>query len=137
MNPRGPMTDVVERSLEHLPTRISRLVYLSSLYDPYTGRYLHEGWIGAASPDEIHQVMRRKHLQAFENVLELPLQSLCEELTEHFSSLPGSVTETARLWLDTEPFREMIPAGSSPVGRDLLVSQIRTALKVLVRAGSG
>jgi hypothetical protein len=42
--------------------------------------------------------------------------------------------ETSRLWLEVEPFRDLIPQGYSPAFRELFVSNVRTALEVLCLA---
>ncbi len=42
------------RALDSLEGPLAQLVYLASLRDPYTGRYLHEGWSAVVSPEAVH-----------------------------------------------------------------------------------
>ena len=119
--------------LASLPSPFSRLVFLASLRDSYTGRYLHEGWSTVANTQEVHSTLERVHWQAFEETLELPLPELFLRLLEHFRSLVGSEQKVAKLWLDVEPFREMLPAGCPLFKRDFFISQMRTALGVFAQ----
>lgn len=123
----------LQRALAFLPIRFEQLVFLTSLRDAYTGRYLHEGWISVASAGDVHRALQQSHHEIFSLVLRLPLVELCRQLRSHFESLGEKQPEAEKIWLEIEPFREMVPQGSSPVERSLFVSQVRVALEVLVR----
>ena len=133
MEGRNQLIRHLDRSLEALPAPFAQLVFLSSLRDPYTGRYLHEGWATVASASEVHLLIRTKHLVIFRQVMELCLSEICHQLQNHFRSLEGETPEMARLWLEGEPFREMIPSGCEALERKFFVSQMRSALATLVR----
>lgn len=121
----------VSRALSSLPSSVARLVYLASLRDPYTGKYLHEGWITLATPEEVSSTLLRLHRETFNRVLDCNLEELCKELRDHFESLEESGRQVVELWLELEPYREMLPRGCSRLQRDLFISQVRAALKVL------
>ena len=125
----------VERQLEatfaHLPTHFSRLEFLASVRDAYTGRYLHEGWVPLASCEKVHDVLQWGHRKVFDLVLEMPLVDLCRDLKQ---SLKGSGRQPPRLWLELETYRDMIPEGASQLAREFFVSQMKTALKILLTA---
>lgn len=123
----------IARSLNAAGGHFARLVFIGSLRDAYTGHYLHEGWCQVASVEEVHGTLRGVHQEIFAAVLHLPLLDLAKELRLHFGSLGQPELETARLWLETEPFRDLIPQGSALSIRELYVSQVRTALEVLLR----
>lgn len=125
---------LLTRSLEALPTPISRLVFLASLRDVYTGRYLHEGWASVSSEQEVNRKARELHFGVLRDVLGLPLAELCRELREHFQSLGGDKTAMARVWLELETFRELLPTGCLQMERNFFISQVKTALEVLVRS---
>lgn len=126
----------LERALESLPAAFSQLAFLASVRDTYTGRYLHEGWYSIASQEEVHRLLRRTHQQVFERVLDLPLAELCRELGEYFRSASetGAEHAAARVWLDLESHRDMIPQGCSPLDRGLFLSQVGAALGMLLIA---
>ena len=98
-------------SLDSLPSPFARLVFLASIRDLYTGRYLHEGWGTIASPEEVHEALRTAHREVFTSVVGLSLVELCGGLKEHFASLGRPEHRTAKLWIEIEPYRGMIPQG--------------------------
>lgn len=121
----------ITRALSSLPSLFARLVYLSSLRDSYTGTYLHEGWITIATPEEVNGTLRGLHLKTFNDLLGFGLDELCQELRDHFESLGASGRKVVELWLELEPYREMMPRGCSLLQRALFISQVKAALKVL------
>lgn len=130
----GSLERYVARAIEAAATPFQRLVFVGSLRDSYTGRYLHEGWNEIASPEEVHAVLDDIHRRAFGAVLRLPITDLSNELRHHFGLLNQPERQTCVLWLETEPFRDLIPRGCSLALRELFVSQVRIALEVLCRA---
>lgn len=119
-------------ALAYMPGSFARLVFLTSLRDPYTGHYIHEGWSSCASPAEVHKLLHEAHRIAFESVLEMPLSGVARELRKHFESLGKVEPPVASLWLELEPYREMIPQGSPAICRRLFISQLRLGLEILV-----
>jgi hypothetical protein len=124
----------VHKALDSLPSPFAQLVFLASLRDPYTGRYLHEGWATVSSPDEVNLALRTTHQSIFESVVDLPMLALCKELRRHFESLGEAELRAATLWLETEPYHELIPEKCPLIPRKFFISQLRLALEVLVRA---
>lgn len=124
----------ITRALDSAEGIFARLVFVGSLRDTYTGHYCHEGWARLASAEEIHAALSDVHEVVFSSVLRLSLIDLSKELRLHFERLSQPEAETALLWLQTEPFRDLIPPRCSPAVRELFVSQVTTALEVLRRA---
>ena len=129
--------DVVSRYLLHtmsvLPTPFARLIFLTSTRDHYTGQYFHDGWASESSAEEVSVALGRMHRQVFEAVTSLPLLDLCREIRGHFDSLGEAESRTANFWMETEPYREMVPSGYPDLARKLFISQVRLALEVLVQ----
>lgn len=123
----------IVRALGSVETVFERLIFLASLRDAYSGRYLHEGWQQVASAEDVHQTLLRKHQESFEAALRLSLVELTKQLRFHFQSVGQPERETSLLWVETELFREFVPLGCPLVLRELFVSQVRTALEVLRR----
>lgn len=126
--------EFLDNSLAALTTPLLQLVFLSSLRDSYTGHYVHEGWYGLASPSEVSTLLRNVHRQKFRQVATLPLLDLAGQLREHFESLGKPGIQTAKLWLELEPFRDMIPEASLQIERSLFISQMRLSLELLLSA---
>ena len=124
--------DELALTLNVLPTAFSKLSFLTTVRDPHTGRYLHEGWLPWSSRDEIHELLRKAHEEVFENVLNLTMPLLCGELRSYLDSVSDSGERTARFWLELESYREMVPQGVCVQVREFFVSQVRTSLNVLL-----
>jgi len=126
--------DELALTLNVLPTAFSKLSFLTTVRDPHTGRYLHEGWLPWSSRDEIHELLRKAHEEVFENVLNLTMPLLCGELRSYLDSISDSCERTARFWLELESYREMVPEGVCVQAHDFFHSQMRMSLKVLLTA---
>jgi hypothetical protein len=126
----------LHNALGSLPSPFAQLVFLASLRDPYTGHYFHEGWASVSSPGDVNTALRETHRTVFDSVVGLSLITLTRELRNHFESLGEAELRAAKLWLQTEPFHEMIPEGCPTLSRKFFVSQLRLALEVLVQAPS-
>lgn len=130
---QGQLKHYIENAVNSAETDIERLFFLGSLRDAYTGRYLHEGLNALADANEIHSMLQNSHRVLFVSVLKLSLLELSKELRGHFMKLNEPEGETSSLWLEMEPFRDLIPAGCPVTLRELFVSQVRSALEVLRR----
>ena len=124
----------IAQAVHSAGTPFAALVFLGSLRDAYSGRYLHEGWGQMASAEEIHSTLRETHQSLFNSVLRLSLTSLSTQLRIHFEALNQPERETSVWWLELEPFRDLIPQGCSVVLRELFISKVKTALDVLCQA---
>lgn len=122
------------RALDSLDGALAQLTFLASLRDPYTGRYLHEGWSAVLPPEAIHDALRDRHRSVFESVIDLGLAGLSNDLRRHFRLLGEEEKRVAKLWLETEPYYELVPEGCPQLPRKFFITQIRVALEVLVRA---
>ena len=124
----------LEVALDHLPSSFAKLAFLAAVRDPYTGRYLHEGWTLAGSRDEIHETLRRAHQEMFEFVCSMPMPELCAELNRYFRGLSSPFEQTVQVWTEVESYRDMMPQGLCVEEREFFVSQMRIAMKVLITA---
>jgi len=124
----------LERALDHLPSSFAKLAFLTAVRDPYTGRYLHEGWSQLGSREEIHETLRSAHEEIFEVVCSMPMPQLCAELSSYFRGLSVPFEESLRVWGEVESYREMMPQGLCAEEREFFVSQMRLALQVLITA---
>jgi hypothetical protein len=131
-----PISRYLYRVFDALPSPFAQLAFLASLRDPYTGHYLHEGWATVCSPAEVNLALRQTHRDVFQSVASLPLVALSRELRKHFKSLEETERRAATLWLETEPYYEMIPEGCSSLSRRFFISQVRFALEILIHAPS-
>lgn len=130
----GSLERYVARAVDSASTPLQRLVFVGSLRDAYTGRYVHQGWSQVASAEEVDALLDDFHRNVFRVVLQLSIIDLSKELRHHFGLLNQPEQRTSLFWLETEPFRDLIPRGCSSALRELFISQVRIALEVLCRA---
>lgn len=130
----GSLERYVARAIDLASTPFQRLVFVGSLRDAYTGRYIHQGWSQVASAEEVDAMLDDFHRNVFRVVLRLSIIDLSKELRHHFGLLDQPEQPTSHLWLETEPFRDLIPRGCPTALRELFISQVRIALEVLCRA---
>jgi hypothetical protein len=136
VSPSQKLHKLLQRTMEALDTPFERLVFLASIRDSYSGRYLHEGWAQTAGAEEIHETARQMHNAAFHSLLQATLLELGEAVRQHFQTLSGEEGRMARAWLETEPFREMLPAGCTVMEREFFVSQMRLALALVAESAT-
>lgn len=135
MTKRSRLKKYIVSAVQSAGTPFQALIFLSSLRDAYTGRYVHEGW-GAADPndiDEVHTTVQEFHESLFAWTVRLPVVDLAKILRHHFSGLDAPERQTCLMWLAIEPFRDLIPERCSAPLREFFVSQIKAALEVLCR----
>src|SRR5665213_3595961 len=123
----------VRAILDSLANPFERLVFVASLRHRYTRQYVHGAWADVSSSEEVHAALSGAHRNVFESTADLPLAILSVELRKYFNSLCEVELRAATLWLETEPYYELIPDGCSSLSRKFFVSQVRFALELLVK----
>jgi hypothetical protein len=123
----------VNQALSSCPSELTQLLLLGAMRDSYTGSYLR---IGQAEPlsSESNEAMEAMHHALFESVSKFTLVDLAGELREYFAVSGEDEKDLVHLWLDTEPFHQMIPSECPPLARKYFISRVRTALRILAEA---
>jgi len=130
---RRVVQDFTQTTLAHIPGLFARLVYVSSLRDLSSGRYLHEG-LAAIYPEEaIQQALQLCHEQIFERILESPLSGQREDLRSCLAGMEGGLTVSASHWLRIESYRFLVPEAVPNYLKDLFCSNLRALLEILVK----
>ena len=71
---RRVIEDFTARTLAAIPSDYGRLLYVSSLRDLASGRYLHEGLAAIYPEQAVQQALARCHEELFARILETPLE---------------------------------------------------------------
>ena len=71
---RTAPADLWRNTLSQIPTVFGKLVYLSSLRNPVTGKYEHHGLSLVFGADEASRALRKSHAQAFAESLSFDLE---------------------------------------------------------------
>lgn len=122
--------DLTANYLEPLNGAFQRLVYLFSLRDPSSGRYLHERLSAIYGPERVDEVLASCHEEVFERLLEMPLNSQREDLRRHLSSLPGSFEENANRCRQISA--SWMPPNSPIYLKELFCSNLSALLELLL-----
>ena len=121
---RRVIEDFTARTLAAIPSDYGRLLYVSSLRDLASGRYLHEG-LAAIYPEEaVQQALARCHEELFARILETPLEQQEWDLRACLGALGGDFEAIVARWQELESYRLMLPAGVPGYLHDLFCSNL-------------
>ncbi|MFN0101664.1 MAG: hypothetical protein ACKV2U_06180 [Bryobacteraceae bacterium] len=128
---RSADTDLWLHTLSQIPVLVGRLVYLSTLRSPITGRYEHHGLALRYGDGDADKAIRGSHRQAFHEWLALGLEEKVEDLENYLSSTGEDSAQVLRHWSKAETWSAFMPTGSLPAERSLFASDMRSAIKIL------
>ncbi len=124
-------TDLWRHTLSQIPVLAGRIVYLSTLRSPITGRYEHHGLALVYGDGDADKAIRVSHRKAFQEWLALGLQEKVEDLDNYLRSTGEDPGHVLRHWSRAETWSAFLPAGSLPAEKSLFASDIRGAIKIL------
>ena len=128
---RRILEDFTLTTLAGIPGDFSRLVYVASLRDLSSGRYIHEG-LAALYPEEaVQQALQLCHEQIFERILETPLSSQLPDLRGCLTAMEGGLAVTVSHWRQLEAYRVLPPEHSPDYLKQLFFSNLRALLEIL------
>lgn len=120
-----------QRTLAGISTLLGRLAYLASLRNANTGAYEHFGLAQRVGADEVDRLVRRSHVEAFQQWLCFSLERQKDQLEEHFASLGGDRREILSHWLYLGPYSSWVPAESRDVERKLFFTDLEMVLELI------
>jgi hypothetical protein len=120
-----------QRTLAGIPSYAGRLAYLASLRNIHTGAYEHFGLAQRIGEKDVDRLLRRSHVEIFQEWLCFGLERQKEELEEYFEGLPGDKREIIATWLSIEPYGAWIPADSRDVERRLYYTDLGVVLDLI------
>lgn len=124
-----PAAEVWRSIISRTPTIFGRLVFLASLWDPASGRYNHESMAALFVPGEVDRALRSSHQQVFQQWISAGLAEQKADLDEYLSS--AGVPRHALA------YRNLTPAASREVERQLYLTDLETLLELLRFEGGG
>lgn len=133
---RKVVEDFTARTLAAIPSEFGKLIYVASLCDLSSGRYLHEGLAARFPPEAVQQALGFCHQELFLRLLEMPLEQQEWDIRSCMASMEGEFEPKLRRWRETEFYRSLIPTESPLYLRELFVSNVRTLLDLLLEHGA-
>jgi len=122
------------RTVEQLPTRFGRLVYLAGLRNANSGVYKHHGLAQACDAAGAERIIRASHEAAFAEWLNLDLQRQHEDLDRYLSDVGEDRAAVLETWGVLAPYRALPPAAAGDAERLLYETDLEVILELL-RAG--
>ena len=121
---RGPAVELWRKTLSQIPTVFGRLVYLASLRDEATGRYVHDGLTRLQGSDEADRTLCHSHQQIFAQWIASSLSDQKRDLDEYVMEIGGRIQS---LW----SHRDVVPPMAREVERQLYLADFETLLDLL------
>ena len=123
--------DLRRRTLVHTHGSLDRLIYLASMRDYNTGRYVHEGLAARFSCEAASEALAACHREAFQELTLLELKDLVAQLEAYMQVTGSSPRDFLHTWRDLEPYRVAVPVGTQALIAEFLSSNFKIALAVL------
>src|SRR5579862_1052435 len=116
---RRLMEDLSARTLAAIPSEYGRLIYLASLRDLASGRYVHEGLQAQYPQGAVNEALARAHQEICARILETPLEQQEMDLFSCLRGFDASIEEVVANFRETESYRALLPHGLPKYIRDL------------------
>lgn len=121
---RGPGVELWRESLSQIPTVFGRLVYLASLRDAATNRYVHASLTPLLGPEDADRTLCHSHHQVFS-------QWIGFSLAEQKADLDEYVRETGGQKHLLQQYGNLVPAKARDVERQLYITDLETLVELL------
>lgn len=128
---RSADTDLWRHTLSQIPVLAGRLVYLSTLRSPVTGKYEHHGLAMVYGETDADKAIRSSHRKAFHEWLAMSLPEKVEDLERYLQGTGEDPAQVLRHWSKAETWSAFMPTGSLPAEKSLFSSDFRNATKIL------
>lgn len=128
---RGAGSDLWRNTLSQIPSVFGRLVYISVLRNPNTGRYEHHGLALVFGADEANRALRKSHAQAFGEWLSFNVEQQKADLDLYLSAIFEEKKTVLEAWLRLKPYRNLMPNSVKAVERRLYLADFKAILELL------
>ncbi len=123
-------------TLEQIPTRFGRLVYLASLRNANSGAYKHHGLAQAFGAEQAERTIRLSHEAAFAEWLSADLGVQHQDLLSYLAGVGGDSAAVLETWGVLAPYKTLPPAAAGDAERMLYETDLEVILELL-RSGAG
>ena len=127
---RSVIEDFTSRTLAVIPSVFGRLYYVSSLKDPTTGRYLHDGLMDVYSESSVQPALAQCHEELFSRILETPLKEQERDLRNCMDSAGDKFWDVVENWRCSRDYQAMCPQGLPDYLSELFRSNMGALLEI-------
>jgi hypothetical protein len=120
-----------EVGLDTLPNDLTRMLYLASLRDCNTGRYLHPKLSPTIGTDATDSALCACHYQVFRHLLATGTSGYVTQLEEYIRYASADRNTFLRTWESLGAYRATIPLFALPVYGELFCLETELAIAIL------
>jgi hypothetical protein len=128
---RSPASDLWRNTLSQIPSVFGRLVYLSSLRNPNSGRYEHHGLALVFGEEDANKALKKSHLRVFREWLTFNLEEQKADLDLYLAGLYEDKRTVLTNWLDVAPYRNLMPVTLQTVEKRLYLADLKALLELM------
>jgi|SRR6185312_4068384 hypothetical protein len=120
-----------ELALDDLPNDLTRMLYLASLRDCNSGRYLHPQLSQKVGVKEADHAIGVCHQQIFRRLLNTPASGYALQLEEYIRYTRADRNVVLDTWRSLKAYRSTVPLRASALYCELFCLNIELALTIL------
>ncbi len=123
--------DLWRGTLASIDSVFGRLVYLSSLRNPNSGRYEHFGLAQMHGSRKTDRALREAHRRTFSGWLRFTLREQWSDLADYLGSLTVDRRLVLRAWERQATYQSLIPPDADDVERQLYLCDFEMIVAVM------
>jgi hypothetical protein len=131
VNPEVVESCAREAGLDTLPNDLTRMLYLASLRDCNSGRYLHPQLSPRIGMEEAHRALCACHGNVFRCLLTTPISGYVLQLEEYIRYTRAQRSTVLKTWQSLQAYRATVPVLAHPISSELFCLNIEVALTIL------
>ena len=120
-----------ELALRDLPNDLTRMLYLASLRDCNSGRYLHHQLSQKMGVEEADQALSACHGEIFRRLLNTTATGYALQLEEYIRYTRADRSVVLDTWRSLQAYRSTVPVHASPIYCELFCLNVELALTIL------
>lgn len=124
-----------EAGLDSLPNDLTRMLYLASLRDCNSGRYLHPQISPRIGVEEADRALCACHDEVFRRLLATPVSGYVLQLEQYIRYTRAERGTFLRTWQSLQAYRATVPVLAHPIYSELFCMNIEVALTILKDTG--
>lgn len=126
-----------ETTLKSLPNDLTRMLYLGSLRDCNSGRYLHPQLSGKLGIETAHRTLCSYHDEVFRRLLGTPVSEYVSQLEEYIRYAKAERNNFLKTWHRLQAYRATVPMGAIALYREAFCLNVEAALMILTMPATG
>jgi len=120
-----------ELALDDLPNDLTRMLYLASLRDCNSGRYLHPQLSERMGVEVADHALSGCHREIFRRLLNTPASAYALQLEEYIRYTRADRNVVLDTWGSLQAYRSTVPVHATPIYCELFCLNVELALTIL------